>query len=89
MAYVGVGSNIHPEENVERALESLTETQNVTLTGISTFYRTAALSDPRDSTAPPDRGLHDPDPDFLNGVLEIRTLHTSTELLALLAGGAG
>ena len=85
LAYVGVGSNIHPEENVVRALDSLTEATEVTVTGISTFYRTAALPDPRDSTAPPAEDLQDLDPDFLNGVLEIRTVLSSTELLALLA----
>ncbi len=86
LAYVGVGSNIHPEENVIRALESLEETPGVTLTGISTFYRTAPLFDPKDSTALPNGGLQNFDPDFLNGVLEIRTLRSSDELLALFEG---
>ena len=85
LAYVGVGSNIHPEENVVRALESLAETPGVTLTGISTFYRTGALSDPTDSAAPPDQGLRDLDPDFLNGVLELRTVLNPTDCLALFA----
>jgi len=86
LAYVGVGSNIHPEENVMRALESLGGTPGVTLTGISTFYRTEPLSDPEDSTSPLHVVLQDFDPDFLNGVLEIRTLHSSDELLALFEG---
>lgn len=85
LAYVGVGSNIHPEENVMRALESLAETPGVTVTGISTFYRTAPLADPKNSTSLPNEDLQDPDPDFLNGVLEIRTCHSSAELLVLFA----
>jgi len=85
LAFVGVGSNIHPEENVVLALDSLTQTKGVTLTGISTFYRTAALPDPADATAPPDQGLQNQDPDFLNGVLEIRTTLAPTESLSLLA----
>jgi len=84
LAYVGVGSNIRPDENVVRALEFLTEPPDVTLTGISTFYRTAALPDPADSTAPPDQRLQNLDPDFLNGVLELRTTLMPTELLSLL-----
>ena len=89
LAYVGVGSNIHPEENVVRALVVLTETPGVTLTGISTFYRTRALSDPRDSTAPLGQGLRDFDPDFLNGVLEFLTVLTPTEFLSLFASIEG
>jgi len=84
LAFVGVGSNIRPAENIVRALEFLTKTPEVTLTGISTFYRTAALPDPADSTAPPDQGLLNLDPDFLNGVLEIRTTLMPVELLSLL-----
>ncbi len=86
LAYVGVGSNIHPEENVVRALEYLTKTPGVTLTGISTFYRTAALSNQEDSTAPPGQGLRDPDPYFLNGVLELRPVLSPPETLALFGG---
>jgi 2-amino-4-hydroxy-6-hydroxymethyldihydropteridine diphosphokinase len=86
LAYVGVGSNIHPEENVVRALESLIKTLGVTLTGISTFYRTAALPDPKAATAPLDDDLKDIDPDFLNGVLEVRTVLTPPAFLAVLAG---
>jgi len=85
LAYVGVGSNIHPKEKIIRALESLAETPGVTLTGISTFYRTAPLADPKDSISLPTEDLQDPDPDFLNGVLEIRTHRSSDELLALFA----
>lgn len=86
-AYVGVGSNIHPEINVPKALELLSGTPGITLTGISTFYRTAPLSDPADTTVPPGQGPvdPDPDPDFLNGVLEVRTGFSAPELLVLFA----
>ena len=86
LAYVGVGSNIRPEENVLRSLLLLDETPGVTLTGISTFYRTAPLSDPSYSTSPPDQAPKASDPDFLNGVLEIRTYLPPEDLLSLLAG---
>ncbi len=85
-AYVGVGSNIQPENNVAWALESLSEKPGVTLTGISTFYRTAPLTDPNQTSLFPGEGAPEPDPDFLNGVLEIRTFLTPENLLMLFAG---
>jgi 2-amino-4-hydroxy-6-hydroxymethyldihydropteridine diphosphokinase len=85
VAYIGVGSNIEPEENVRKALALLTETPGITLTGISTFYRTAPLPDPDESTSLPTDTPKDFDPDFLNGVLSIRTLLSSSELLARFA----
>jgi 2-amino-4-hydroxy-6-hydroxymethyldihydropteridine diphosphokinase len=85
-AYVGVGSNIQPENNVAWALESLSEKPGVTLTGISTFYRTAPLTDPNQTSIFPGEGAPEPDPDFLNGVLEIRTFLTPENLLMLFAG---
>ena len=84
LAYIGVGSNIRPEENVRKALGALSEGPGVTLTGISTFYRTAPIADPKRSISPPELGRQEFDPDFLNGVLEIRTELVSDELLALL-----
>jgi len=83
LAYVGVGSNIRPEDNVRKALTALAETQGVALTGISTFYRTAPIADPKDSILAPDQDRVDFDPDFLNGVLEIRTALPSDALLQL------
>jgi 2-amino-4-hydroxy-6-hydroxymethyldihydropteridine diphosphokinase len=85
-AYVGVGSNIQPEDNVRWALEALSERPGVTLTGISTFYRTAAMTDPNKASLLPEEGAPDPDPDFLNGVLELRTFLTPENLLMLFAG---
>jgi 2-amino-4-hydroxy-6-hydroxymethyldihydropteridine diphosphokinase len=81
VAYIGVGSNLRPEENVPLALGLLVGTPGITLTGISTFFRTAPLSDPESLGAAPGVNKGETDPDFLNGVLEIKTLLTATELL--------
>lgn len=40
-AFIGIGSNINPEENIPRALRLLKDA--VQVVGISTFYRTEAL----------------------------------------------
>jgi 2-amino-4-hydroxy-6-hydroxymethyldihydropteridine diphosphokinase len=81
IAYIGVGSNLQPDENVPLALELLGGTPGINLTGISTFYRTAALTDPESLGSAPGVARGDADPDFLNGVLEIRTLLSASELL--------
>jgi 2-amino-4-hydroxy-6-hydroxymethyldihydropteridine diphosphokinase len=85
VAYVGVGSNLQPERNIERALEGLLAAPGVSLTAISTFYRTAALSDPDNTASLLDSDLSTPesDPDFLNGVLAIRTFLSPGDLLGL------
>jgi 2-amino-4-hydroxy-6-hydroxymethyldihydropteridine diphosphokinase len=56
--FVGVGSNIEPEENVRRALGLLA--REVRVRAVSTFYRTPAIGD---SGGPP----------FLDGVVEVST----------------
>jgi len=57
-AFIAVGSNIEPEHHIRLALEQLA--RHVTITGLSTFYRT-----------PP---LHRPEqPTFINGVVRIET----------------
>lgn len=84
-AYLGLGSNINPEENVPRALEALTETRGLTLAGISTIYRTAPLSDPNQPLGSLNQPALSSDPDFLNGVLEVRTVLGPEELLERLA----
>ncbi|HEQ71987.1 MAG TPA: 2-amino-4-hydroxy-6-hydroxymethyldihydropteridine diphosphokinase [Spirochaetia bacterium] len=58
IAYIGVGSNIGPEENISNALRLLASSLSVT--GISPFYRSKAV------------GTVD-QPDFVNGVFRIRT----------------
>ena len=57
-AFIGVGSNIEPEENVREALRRLA--QYTHLVSISTFYREPALG-------------HLGEPDFYNGVVAIET----------------
>jgi 2-amino-4-hydroxy-6-hydroxymethyldihydropteridine diphosphokinase len=58
LAFVAVGSNIEPEENVARGLVRLA--QRVGIQRVSTFYRTRPV-DGRDA------------PSFINGVVEVRT----------------
>jgi|SRR5206468_9532914 2-amino-4-hydroxy-6-hydroxymethyldihydropteridine diphosphokinase len=55
-AFIGVGSNIAPGENIREALHRLT--QSARLVSISTFYRTPAIGHPEE-------------PDFYNGVVAI------------------
>ena len=76
-AFLGVGSNRNPHANVRALLALLEEQPRVHVTGISTFYRTPPLPGP---------GAREQDPDYLNGVLEVRTLLTREELTALLVG---
>ncbi|MBN1459414.1 MAG: 2-amino-4-hydroxy-6-hydroxymethyldihydropteridine diphosphokinase [Armatimonadetes bacterium] len=68
-AFVAVGSNIEPEENVEKGLTKLAA--QVHVRGLSTFYRTAPLGRPE----------QDP---FLNGVVEIETDLSPRELKTVL-----
>lgn len=64
-AYIGVGSNIAPEQNIVLAIDLLK--QRVAVTGCSTFYRTAPLDRPDQ-------------PVFLNGVWQIETTLTAQVL---------
>jgi dihydroneopterin aldolase/2-amino-4-hydroxy-6-hydroxymethyldihydropteridine diphosphokinase len=57
-AFIGVGSNIAPEESIREALRRLA--QSVRLVSISTFYKEPAIGRPED-------------PDFYNGVVAIDT----------------
>jgi 2-amino-4-hydroxy-6-hydroxymethyldihydropteridine diphosphokinase len=57
-AFIGVGSNIAPEENIREALRRLA--QSTHLVSISTFYREPAIGRPDE-------------PDFYNGVVAIDT----------------
>lgn len=78
-AFLGLGSSLDPEKHIRLALEALQTYPAVEIIGISTFYRTPPLPAPG---APPDSVAGDPD--FLNGVVELRTTLSSTELEVLL-----
>ena len=58
IAYIGMGSNIEPEENILKAVTLLL--RHVVITGISTFYRTKPLDRPDQQQ-------------FYNGVVRIDT----------------
>jgi dihydroneopterin aldolase/2-amino-4-hydroxy-6-hydroxymethyldihydropteridine diphosphokinase len=58
LAYIGLGSNVEPEENVVRAIELLS--RETELVSVSRFYRSAALRRPEQ-------------PEFLNGACCICT----------------
>jgi 2-amino-4-hydroxy-6-hydroxymethyldihydropteridine diphosphokinase len=62
-AFLAVGSNLEPEKHIPAALEKLRARLRVT--AVSTFYRTAALTDPARAGAP--------GPSFLNGVVRVDT----------------
>jgi 2-amino-4-hydroxy-6-hydroxymethyldihydropteridine diphosphokinase len=57
-AFIGIGSNLTPEENIREALRRLA--QSTRLVSISTFYRQPAIGRPEE-------------PDFYNGVVAIDT----------------
>ena len=57
-AFIGIGSNIAPEENIRKALRQLG--QPTRLVSISTFYRVPAIDRPEE-------------PAFYNGVVAIDT----------------
>ena len=78
-AFLGVGSSLDPEENVPAALGLLLGTPGVEITGISTFYRTPPL--PAPGASPDSVAGH---PEFLNGVVEIRTLRSPEEITEVL-----
>lgn len=54
--FIGIGSNIEPETNVERALEIISD--QFTIVGISTFYQTEPIERPEQEN-------------YYNGVIEI------------------
>lgn len=63
--YLGVGSNIDPEQNIPAALRALSRAAKIT--GVSSFYRTKPLGAPGD-------------PAFYNGVVRIET-HLEPDVL--------
>ncbi|MCE5185141.1 MAG: 2-amino-4-hydroxy-6-hydroxymethyldihydropteridine diphosphokinase [Planctomycetaceae bacterium] len=64
-AFVAVGSNIEPRENIPKALRLLSE--SVLIADISTFYRNPAWDRPRQS-------------DYINGVIKIATSYDARAL---------
>ena len=68
--YLGVGSNLEPETNVPAAVERLSAV--ITVTGVSTFYRTAPLGGRAQ-------------PDYWNGVVAGRTGQSPAALKQALA----
>ncbi len=78
-AFIGVGSNIRPEEYVPKAVDLLLRTPSLRVVGVSTFYRTQALLPPGAPVGP--RQIN---PDYLNGVLEVETALGPAALSAVL-----
>lgn len=68
-AYVAVGSNIDPRQNVIAAAEMLA--RRMPLTGVSTFWRTESIG--------PD-GRPDGRPEYINGVLRTRASCNAREM---------
>ena len=64
-AFIGIGSNIDPKSNIEKAIHLLTK--ELRITGLSAFYETQAIDSP---------GA----PAFINGVLRIETDMPPNEL---------
>ncbi len=64
-AFVAIGSNINPRDNIPRALTMLNA--YLPVAAISNFYKTAAVGPSAQ-------------PDFFNGVVKIRTAHQPREI---------
>jgi 2-amino-4-hydroxy-6-hydroxymethyldihydropteridine diphosphokinase len=62
-AFIAIGSNINPEQNIPSALDLLA--RQVRLCALSTFYRTPALKAPESALTS--------QPDFYNGVVSLET----------------
>lgn len=66
--FIGVGSNIEPERNVREALRRLA--REVTIVGVSTFYRSDPVGGP-------------PQPRYVNGVVLVETDMPAADLKLL------
>jgi dihydroneopterin aldolase/2-amino-4-hydroxy-6-hydroxymethyldihydropteridine diphosphokinase len=71
-AFIAVGSNIEPEENIPRAIDLLA--RQVHLCALSTFYRTPPLAAPQ-----PHYGTAS-QPDFYNGIVSVETSRPPLDL---------
>jgi len=65
VVYVGIGSNIHPEQNIVMGLNLISSTENIVM--VSNFYRTKPIGKPDD-------------PVFINGVVAIKSACSPLEL---------
>ena len=69
LAYIGLGSNLKgPREQIEKALTVLSETKDITLLSVSSFYQSRPLLDM-------------PGPNYLNVVCKIETELSAYDLL--------
>ena len=69
LAYIGLGSNLKgPKEQIEKALTVLSETKDITLLSVSSFYQSRPLLDM-------------PGPNYLNVVCKIETELSASDLL--------
>ena len=69
LAYIGLGSNLKaPKEQIEKALMVLSETKDITLLSVSSFYQSRPLLDM-------------PGPNYLNVVSKIETDLSASNLL--------
>jgi len=69
LAYIGLGSNLKgPKEQIEKALKALSETKEITLLSVSSFYQSKPLLDM-------------PGPNYLNVVCKIETDLSTLDLL--------
>ncbi len=69
LAYIGLGSNLKgPKGQIEKALRVLSETKDITLLSVSSFYQSRPL-------------LDIPGPNYLNAVCKIETELSAYDLL--------
>jgi len=69
LAYIGLGSNLKgPKEQIEKALKALSESKEITLLSVSSFYQSKPLLDM-------------PGPNYLNVVCKIETDLSALDLL--------
>jgi len=69
LAYIGLGSNLNgPKEQIEKALRVLSETKDIILLSVSSFYQSKPLLDM-------------PGPNYLNVVCKIETDLSAIDLL--------
>ena len=70
LAYIGLGSNLKgPKEQIEKSLIALSETKEITLLTVSSFYQSKPLLDM-------------PGPNYLNVVCKIKTNLSAFDLLS-------